>query len=194
MPIEVLLWDFGDTLVDEQWMRRPPGEFPNWADAWNEVMETFAADWDAGSATEQDVFAEMSRKTGLTPGFVEEHADACCRAITFHPVAWRTACDRHRPQALVTVNCDLFVERVAGRYRLADHFDTVVVSCLEGTTDKTALCDLALERLGFRRERARALLIDNRQDLAEDWERSGGSALQYRGDDTFTADLQALLS
>ena len=139
-------------------------------------METCAADWDAGNVTEQDVFAEMSRSTGLTSAFVEQHADACCRAIAFHPVVWRTARKRHRAQALVTVNCDLFVERVARRYRLADHFDAIVVSCVEGTTDKTALRDVALARLGYQGERSHALLIDNRQDLTEGWQRSGGSA------------------
>lgn len=193
VSIEVLLWDFGDTLVDEQWMRQAPPEYPDWAIAWNRVMSTCAADWDTGTATEQDVFAEMSRQTGLTLAFVERHADTCCRAIVFNQVAWQTASERHRPQALVTVNCDLFVKRVARRYRLSDHFDAIVVSCLEGTTDKTTLCDVALDRLGYEGTRATALLIDNRQDLTEGWERSGGKAYLYRGDAAFAADLPALL-
>ena len=90
-------------------MRQAPPEYPDWARAWNRVMDTCAADWDTGVATEQDVFAEMSRQTGLSLAFVEQHADACCRAIAFNPVAWQTASERHRPQALVTVNCDLFI-------------------------------------------------------------------------------------
>jgi FMN phosphatase YigB (HAD superfamily) len=193
VSIEVLLWDFGDTLVDEQWMRLAPPEYPDWARAWNHVMEICAGDWDTGRATEQDVFAEMSRQSGLALDFIEQHADACCRAIVFNPTAWRTATERHRTQALVTVNCDLFLERVARRYRLSDHFDVVVVSCLEGTTDKTALCDVALERLGRAGKRAHALLIDNRRDLTEGWERAGGTAYLYRGDAAFAADLPALL-
>jgi hypothetical protein len=91
------------------------------------------------------------------------------------------------------VNPDLFVERVAPRYRLGDHFDAVVVSCAEGTDDKAELCEVAVERLGFGGARASALLIDNRRDLAEGWQRSGGSAYVYRGDEAFEADLPTLL-
>ncbi len=189
----MLLWDFGDTLVDERWMRQAPAGFPDWSDAWNEVMDACADDWNTGRATERDVFAEMSRHTRLSIDFVERHAEACCRLIIFHPLAWRVATERHRPQALVTVNPDLFVERVVRRHGLCDHFDTVVVSCTEGTDDKTTLCELALDRLDFGGERSNALLIDNRRDLAEAWQRTGGSAYVYRGDEAFEADLPTLL-
>jgi FMN phosphatase YigB (HAD superfamily) len=193
VPVEVLLWDFGDTLVNEQWMRQAPPEYPEWARVWNEVMETCAADWDTGRTSEREVFAEMSRRSGLAADFVEQHADACCRAITFHPIAWQTARARHRPQALVTVNCDLFLDRVSRRHRLADHFDAIVVSCLEGTTDKTALCDLALERLGFTGERSGTPLIDNRRDLTDAWTEAGGVAYHYVGDASFGAAWPGVL-
>jgi FMN phosphatase YigB (HAD superfamily) len=193
MPVAVLLWDFGDTLVDERWMRQAPAEYPDWANAWNGVMETCAEDWNIGRATERDVFAEMSRLTSLSIDFVEHHAEACCRSITFYPFTWRVATERRRPQALVTVNPDLFVERVARRYGLCDHFDTVVVSCTEGTDDKTTLCELALDRLGFGGGRSETLLIDNRRDLTHAWQHSGGSAYVHRGDEAFEADLPTLL-
>ena len=163
----MLLWDFGDTIVDERWMRQAPAEFPDWSHAWNKVMEACADDWNLGHVSERDVFTEMSRRTGLTFDLVERHAEACCRSITFHPFTWRVATERRLPQALVTVNPDLFIERVARRYGLDEYFDTIVVSCSEGTDDKTTLCEVALDRLGFDGERLDALLIDNRRDLAE---------------------------
>jgi len=193
VPIRALLWDFGDTLVDEQWMRRAPGEFPEWPDAWNEVMDTCADDWNAGRISEREVFAAMSARSGLSIGFVAGHAEACCRSIAFHPFAWRVARERRRPQALVTVNPDLFVERVVPRHRLSSYFDTVVVSCSEGTDDKTTLCEVALDRLAYRGSRTEALLVDNRPELAEAWRRSGGGAYVYRGDEAFEADLPTLL-
>lgn len=189
----MLLWDFGDTLADERWMRQAPTEFPDWADAWNDVMAACADDWNVGRATERDVFAAMSRRAGLSVEFVERHAEACCRSITFHPFTWRVAIERRRPQALVTVNPDLFIERVARPYGLYEHFDAVVVSSTEGTDDKTTLCELALDRLGFRAERSDALLIDNREDLTAAWRRSGGAAYVYRGDEAFATDLRTLL-
>jgi hypothetical protein len=76
----MLLWDFGDTLVDERWMRRAPAEFPDWADAWNTVMETCADDWNIGRACERDVFAEMSRRTGLSIDFVATPRRAVVRS------------------------------------------------------------------------------------------------------------------
>jgi FMN phosphatase YigB (HAD superfamily) len=193
VPVAVLLWDFGDTLVDERWMRQAPAECPDWSNTWNEAMETCADDWNIGRASERDVFAEMSRRTGLSIDFVERHAEACCRSITFHPFTWRVATERRLPQALVTVNPDLFLERVVRRYGLGDHFDTVAVSCSEGSDDKTTLCEVALDRLGFGGGRRDALPIDNRRDLAEGWRRSGGSAYVYRGDEAFEADLPTLL-
>jgi FMN phosphatase YigB (HAD superfamily) len=192
--VAVLLWDFGDTLVDEQFLRQAPAEFPDWTKAWNEVMEICADDWNTGRVSEGDVFAEMSSHTGLSLEFVERHAEACCRSITFHAFAWQVVTERRRPQALVTVNPDLFVERVAPRYGLGDCFDAVVVSYAEGTDDKTRLCEVALDRLAFTGRHSDALLIDNRRDLAEAWQRSGGSAYVYRGDEVFEADLPAIFA
>jgi hypothetical protein len=42
VPVDVLLWDFGDTLVDERWMRRSPADRPEWAAGWAEVMADLA--------------------------------------------------------------------------------------------------------------------------------------------------------
>src|SRR5262249_7992874 len=41
----VLLWDFGDTLADETWMRRAPIGCPDWPNAWTEVMREHADRW-----------------------------------------------------------------------------------------------------------------------------------------------------
>ena len=185
----MLLWDFGDTLVDERWMHRAPHGCPDWPNAWARVMADHADVWNVGIESECDIFAVLSEQTGLRVDDVERHADECCRTITFHPVAWRIASERHRPQALVTVNPDLFVDRVVGAHDLDRVFDTIVVSASEGLDDKTRLCEIALRRLGYTGPRRQALLIDNRPDLTESWERNGGSAYWYRGDPAFEADL-----
>lgn len=48
MPPAVLLWDFGDTLVDERWMRQPPAACPTWEAVWLDVMADHADDWNVG--------------------------------------------------------------------------------------------------------------------------------------------------
>ena len=44
--IDMVVWDFGDTLVDEQLMRIPPPEVPEWTDAINGL-------WDADGWAER---------------------------------------------------------------------------------------------------------------------------------------------
>jgi hypothetical protein len=61
-----MLWDFGDTLVDETWMRRPLAECPEWPNAWADVMRSHADDWNVGRVGERDVFRALSARTGLT--------------------------------------------------------------------------------------------------------------------------------
>lgn len=147
MGAAVLLWDFGDTLVDERWMRRAPAELPAWEIAWADVMATVADEWDVGRVTCRDVFEALASRTGMTIAAIEAHAQQCCRQLVFNPRAWRVAKDRRLPQALVTVNPDLFADYVVGQHELGSVFDAVVVSALEGTADKTELCDRAIARL-----------------------------------------------
>lgn len=193
MAIDVVLWDFGDTLVDERWMLMPTPDCPQWAEIWTDVVRERASGWNTGELCESDVVAAVSARTGMDTAAVQRHVARCCRAIEFHPAAWRAATERRRPQAIVTVNPDLFVERIAAPYGLAAHFDVIVVSCAERTEDKTRLCDVALERLQFAGPRSRALLIDNRRDLVDAWIASGGAGYHYRGDDAFARDWPALL-
>jgi hypothetical protein len=193
MRIAAVLWDFGDTLADERWMLRPPREFAQWPAVWAEVVTERAHDWNIGLLSERDIFSELATRTGMELPAIERHAAACCGSIRFFAASWRAATERRLPQALVTVNPDLFVERVAMPFRLGMHFDTVVVSCIEGTDDKNELCRIALDRLGFAGARSEALLIDNRRDLTEAWERAGGTAYDFRGDDQFAVDWPGML-
>jgi FMN phosphatase YigB (HAD superfamily) len=193
LPISVLLWDFGDTLVDERWMLSAPAELPQWLAVWTAVVSERAREWNTGRVGEADIFGELAARTGMDTPSIERHVAACCRSIRFHPAAWRAATERRRPQALVTVNPDLFVERVAKPHDLERHFDTVVVSCAEGTDDKNELCRTALDRIEFTGHPSEALLIDNRRDLVDAWARTGGAAYLYRGDDSFANDWPSIL-
>jgi len=193
MTIAALLWDFGDTLVDERWMLRPPADFANWPAVWSEVVTERAHDWNIGHLTEADIFSDLATRTGMERVAIERHAAACCRSIQFHTAAWRAVTERRLPQALVTVNPDLFVERVARPYALAEHFDAVIVSCIEGTDDKNELCLIALDRLGFAGPRSEGLLVDNRDDLTQAWIRVGGSAYHFQSDERFEIDWPRML-
>jgi FMN phosphatase YigB (HAD superfamily) len=193
MTISVLLWDFGDTLVDERWMRRAPIGCVTWESSWAAVMTDLAADWDMGVVTSEAVFQALAGRTRMSPQDIEAHARDCCRQIEFHPSAWRHARERCRPQALVTVNPDLFVDYVVPLHDLRSVFDVIIVSAAERCTNKVELCELALARLGFDGDRSEALLIDNRADLVRAWERAGGAGYWFRGDADFARDIAGLL-
>jgi hypothetical protein len=189
----VLLWDFGDTLVDERWMRRPPPECPDWVDVWTAVMAEHADAWNDGSLDDAAMFAALADRAGMTPDAVEAHAYACCTTVEPHPTAWRVARERRLPQAMVTVNPVIIDRWIVPHYGLAATFDTIVISAAEGITDKTALGDLALARLGYDGPRAAALLIDNREDLVDAWVATGGAGYRFTTDEQFATDLPHLL-
>lgn len=189
----MLLWDFGDTLADERWMLQIPEGCPDWPAAWREVMATHADRWNVGAVATTDVIRALAGCTGMAPDRLAAHARRCCEQITFHSGAWSLARERRLPQAIVTVNPDLFVDVVVPLHDLSSVFDVIVASCTEGTDDKTALCAVALERLGYDGPRSEALLIDNRRDLVQAWKDSGGAGYLFEGDDRFVHDALHLL-
>ena len=189
----MLLWDFGDTLVDERWMLRAPDTCPDWPTAWRTVMAARADAWNIGDITASDVYQHLSAVTGLTSEAVETHARDCCHRLFFNESAWRTATEHRLPQAIVTVNPDLFADLIVPHYGLSGIFDEIVMSWAERTDDKAALCDVALARMSFGGDRESALLIDNRQDLIEAWRRLGGSGYWFQSDEQFAEDLAEIL-
>jgi FMN phosphatase YigB (HAD superfamily) len=193
MAPAVLLWDFGDTLVDERWMLRAPETCPTWPTAWSEIMSTRADGWNVGAFRSPEMFAALAARTGMAVEDVEAHAQHCCRLLAFNETAWRVATERSLPQALVTVNPDLFSEHVVPAHRLRAVFDVIVTSSAEQTADKPMLCEIALHRLRFDGDRSDALLIDNRLDLIEAWRKVGGAGYWFQSDDRFKHDLPCLL-
>ena len=67
------------------------------------------------------------------------------------------------------------------------------MSWVAQTDSKSVLCDVALSRLSWNGGHEAALLIDNRQDLAEAWRQIGGSGYWFQSDAQFAKDLPALL-
>jgi FMN phosphatase YigB (HAD superfamily) len=189
----VLLWDFGDTLVDERWMLRPPAECPAWEATWLDVMADHADDWNVGRVSAVQVFGALAERSGMSADAVKSHARRCCERLAFNETAWRVASERRLRQALVTVNPDLFADFTVPAHGLDNVFDVIVMSFAERTDDKPALCDIALDRLGFTGSRSDALLIDNRLDLVKAWRNVGGAGYWFQSDQRFSADLPSLL-
>jgi len=156
-------------------------------------VASFAERWNVGAVHAAEVFAALAERTGMTAAAVAAHARDCCARLAFNTNAWSIATERRFPQALVTVNPDLFEDFVVPAHGLEATFDTIVTSSAERMADKSTLCLIALERIGFHGDRSHALLIDNRLDLVSAWRDVGGAGYWFRNDEQFGRDIPQLL-
>jgi hypothetical protein len=193
MGLRCVLWDFGDTLVDERWMRRAPPGVPEWSDVWSGVVSGALADrWNLGEATFEDVVDAVAPRLPMSRAEVLVHARRCCEQIAFFAAPMAIARASSLPQAIVTVNPDAFTSVIVPRYALDATFVPIVTSWQEHTLDKAELADIALHRIGdFEREDA--LLIDNIEANVVAWRARSGRGYRFRGEHRFRADLHGAL-
>lgn len=184
--IEAILWDFGDTLTDERWMLEPLPGSPAWADLY--LRRCGAGElgslWNRGLKTSREVAFELADELGVQADVTLEHMRACCRRVRLFPRVEAFAAACKAPQAIVTVNCDLFSEVVAPALALDARFRPIVTSWEEGTEDKADLCDAAMARLGLA-DRGSCLLVDNRAENVAAWRSRGGAAHHFLGEHAF---------
>ena len=146
-PLKCVLWDFGDTLVDERWMQRCPPTVPQWRDVWlRHVVDGVSEAWMVGELDMPTLAAQLAAQLPMSADAVRAHCDACCAQIAFYAEPWRVARACALPQALVTLNSDLFSSAVVTSYELDGVFDAIVTSWQERSLDKATLCAVALER------------------------------------------------
>jgi phosphoglycolate phosphatase-like HAD superfamily hydrolase len=170
-----------------------PEGFPNWTDSWRALDGDFFSRWNRGELTFEEFATRLAADVGIGFDDVCAHMKNCCEAVRFFDHAWATARAHLKPQAIVTVNPDLFTRFVVPNYELDSVFDTIVTSWQEGTEDKAVLCEIALERLGGG-DPAEALLIDNIEANVDAWRARGGQAYRFVGDDEFARSEWSLPS
>jgi FMN phosphatase YigB (HAD superfamily) len=192
--VRYLLWDFGDTLVDQRWMWPCPDGVPGWTE-WYQALGAgeLGERWELGELSTDDLAVTLAAEFGITTDAAMTHMQSCCRAVQFFPHAWGAARARSLPQAIVTLNSDVFSRFVVPAYELGKVFDVIVTSWEEGTRDKADLCQIALERLGGK-DPAQALLIDNIEANVDAWRARGGQAYLFVGDEQFASDVVRLLA
>ena len=192
--IRYLLWDFGDTLADQRFLWPSPDGAPGWTD-WYQGLggNDLGARWELGELSAEDLVAAAVDELAFTVEAGLAHMQSRCRELEFFEHAWSTARARPLPQAIVTLNPDVFSRFVVPHYDLDKVFDVIVTSWEERTRDKARLCEIALDRLGGA-DPAEALLIDNIEANAQAWHARGGRAYWFRGDADFAADLNRLLA
>ena len=193
MSIEIILWDFGDTLVDQRWMLKELPGFPGWLklfrdEIWDGELGNL---WSRGDISGERVAQQLATTLNATAESVMQHMQRCSRNIDFSPVLHQFSLTQDIPQAIVTVNPDIFTEVIVPHYELTESFDPIITSWQEKELNKADLCDTTLERLSI--ERSSALLIDNMKGNIDEWVARGGKGYWYRGESSFVNDSAVIL-
>lgn len=185
MTIRAILWDFGGTLADESWMLAPMDGDEDWPGLYQEVLaaDDLVRRWNEGDATTAEVVEALALRSGKGRGPIMAHMQSCCRRLKFNHRVLGLAAKGSLPQALVTVNSDIFTEVVASHYGLTKMFDVIVTSWQEGFSDKGLLCEIARMWLDPNLMPGECLLIDNIADNVAAWEARGGVGLHFTSEE-----------
>jgi FMN phosphatase YigB (HAD superfamily) len=143
--------------------------------------------WSLGQIDEEGFAARLCERWGMSPEDVRCHLGRSDLFVPF-PSTLAFFRERHRPQAIVTVNPATF-RRLASDLGIAESADVIVVSAEERSMDKGLLCERALARLGVDCTPGEALLIDDRPSNLSAWAHRGGIGYHHRGDDAFRIDV-----
>ena len=194
MAINLILWDFGDTLADERWMLAPMIGAPDWPTLYRERVGSTELGrlWNTGTISTREVAADLAGTLAIEVGAVVAHMIACSRRVRFFSrvMAFVESCAT--PQAIVTVNPDIFTNIVVPEYQLDRRVDLIVTSWQQGTEDKVALCECAVAQLRIAAPLKECLLVDSRADHVLAWRSNGGEAYHFLGEDTFCEEFSAI--
>jgi len=194
-PLDVVLFDFGDTLAQEPFcVQAPPG-----CSDWREHVlaayaeEGLAARWCAGETGFDAVVARVAARCALPLEATRAAMQHDWRHLRWNErtAAFARELGRAGRAALVTVNPEAFLTCIVPHHDLDRDFGVIVGSWEERTNDKVRLCERALERLGAP-QRSAVLLVDNDARNVEAWQAAGGEGHWYRGDAAFAVEIPAL--
>ena len=186
MQVRCLLWDFGDTLCDETFIW---SSGPEWMTVYETFDDGWANDWCTGDMDTIAFARAASKYISLDPEEIVAHMRERCKHIDFFEFTYAFYKARQLPQAIVTVNPDLWSETIVPLHGFDETADVIVSSWEEGTIDKGILCGLALERLKNGCQPSEALLIDNKSSNLDAWAQHGGIGYLYTTDRTFKQDV-----
>ena len=127
----MVAWDFGDTLVDEQLMRIPPPEVPEWTDAINRLWDAdgWAERWGLGEVSMNELVLPLAERLPMSPIQVARYLRATWRSPRMlEPAAsWLYRLRDVVTQVIVTVNPHEF-HGVAAATGLDSQVDLIVTS------------------------------------------------------------------
>jgi FMN phosphatase YigB (HAD superfamily) len=181
--VDLVCWDFGDTLVDERFMRIPPDGVPEWSTVYESVLAERAEwlnGWDLGRGSLNDLVAPLADRLPMSHAHVVRHLRMVWGQITWFPDsrAWVNQLAGKVPQAVVTVNPHEFsgIARACG---LDVRIPTIVTSAELGTLSKVAMAEHARQVLGLGSGLSTTVLVDNKQHNVNEFAAAGGRTILY---------------
>ena len=152
-----------------------------------------ADDWNLGRIDMVAVSEALGRDIAAPSDLILAHMLKACRNITFFDTVMAFTRECPLPQAIVTINPDIFSYVVAPHYQLNDTFPVIVTSWEEVSLSKAELCDVALSRLDGNVSRSEALLIDNKVENTDEWIAAGGHSYLFTDEARFAEDRPTLI-
>lgn len=194
--VDLVCWDFGDTLVDERFMRIAPSRVPEWTTTYDRVLDqrpSWVDEWMCGRASLNDLVEPLVAELAMTPAAVSRHLRGVWSQIEWYPEAraWLERLNGVVPQAIVTVNPWEF-EGIAVACDVVPLVDVIVTSAELGTVSKVSMAQRARQLLGMSADLSTTLLIDNKRSNVDEFEHAGGQGLHFTRE-RFTDEAERLL-
>ncbi len=196
---EAILFDFGNTMADEDFFKRSSKEIPDFSKIMTEhIYKPYYADpfgdnllnlWMKGEKNKSYIALHIAKSIDKPVGNILKLIETCCRNLDIYTSVFEFAknVSSFKKTAIVTINADIFSEYVVDEYNLNKTFPVIVNSFYIRTLSKTDLCMEALKLLESPLEKS--LLIDNTKKWCDEYESIGGNAYFFEGEEKFVSDF-----
>lgn len=195
--IDLVCWDFGDTLVHERFMRICPPGVPEWEPVYDAVVDArpdWVNDWMLGRAVMTELIPWLAAELPMTPTAIARHLREVWNQIVWFPDAreWIGRLDGVVAQAIVTVNPFEF-SGISVACGLDPLVDVIVTSADLATHSKVEMTEHARRLLGLPPGLDSSVLIDNKLANIDEFAAAGGPTIHFTPE-TFPAEAERLLA
>ncbi len=195
--IDLVCWDFGDTLVDETFMQYAPENVPEWPHAYRRAFGAdpdFADRLDLGEASLHDLIEPLADLVPMSRAEIARHLRAVFTRIEWLPGMRELVSELEGQvlQAVVTVNPHEFAA-MAVACGLDQLVDVIVTSADAVSLSKPVMARRARHLLGLSPDLSTTLLVDNKEHNVDEFFAEGGLAIHYTPDG-FAAEWDAAAS
>jgi beta-phosphoglucomutase-like phosphatase (HAD superfamily) len=192
--IDLVCWDFGDTLVDETFMQYAPDGVPEWPEAYRTAFKAdpdFVDRLNLGEASLHDLLDPLAGLVPMSRAEIARHLRSVFTRIEWLPGMRElvTELNGRVLQAIVTVNPHEFAA-MAVACGLDPLVDVIVTSADAVSLSKPVMARRARHLLGLSPALSTTLLVDNNEFNVHDFLGEGGLAIHYTPE-SFPAEWDA---